>query len=268
MVGFQARNTSQRTYILNFKFASNAADVRETFELEDCEVIDVTAEHEEKYKKYYLKGEAGTLEVTALTFRAYSLIATWSCSFFSLVSFEERYYGLSRTDAYGSYTKPGHYGWYKFTPRYVLRFWSYEFQCEAMAECRRARRTRREREAAKYAAALKRIEMRAAAAATAQPEANASASSVVPTPNQQRAAEAKEESPTTELDAWHADAVVRLKAPRRKGVSFPLGDFPIGHFPSLRSIFQRFVTLAMPKESAPLKLNTAVSVRSREVGGV
>lgn len=68
VVGFQAHNTSQRTYILNFESASAATTARETFKLEGCEVTGVTAEHEEKYKVYYLKGEAGTLDVTAFAF--------------------------------------------------------------------------------------------------------------------------------------------------------------------------------------------------------
>lgn len=179
------------------------------------------------------------------------------------VSFQERYYGLSRTDVYGSYTKPDHYRWSRGSP-YVLRFWSYEYQCAAKAESKRARAARWEREDALEAAALKRIEMRAAAAATTQPEA--SASPVTVTPKKKCAAELQKARPTTELVAWHAVAMVKLNVKGKRGTSFPLGDFPIDHFASLRRLAHRFGTLAVPKECAPLKINKAVIIRFREVG--
>lgn len=234
LVGLQTYAASKRTYILNFYSASAAATAREAFILEGCKTIDVTAEIEEKYKEYYEKGEAGTFKTTAHTSFSYSFKPD---TFPSEVSFDEREFGRSETDAYGSYTKPDHHGrpgtW---LPPYVLQFWSYEYQRARKTENKCARAEARKREAARTAAALKRIEMRTA----------------------QRAAKSKRTTPTPELRAWHADAMVKLKARRSRGTSSDLEDYS-----PLEEMSRRFGSLVAPVERAPLKLNATVSIESR-----
>lgn len=143
----------------------------------------------------------------------------------------------SKTDSYGSFTDPDYQG--RWGEHYVLRFWPYDYMRGIKAELRAEA-------AAQEAAALKELKMWAVECAARRKEANS----------------------TLDFDVWHADALVRLKAPRKWANSIPLGDLPIHRVSPLEEISKRFLTLAMPKENAPLKRNAKVNIRFRAVGCV